>query len=69
MSTLSVPLPAVLEKFIKNMVDSGKAANKADVVRRALMQYREEEAFNSFMRAKQEKNLSGDLDELAKIYR
>ena len=73
MSTLSVPLPAVLEKFIKNMVDSGHAANKADVVRRALMHYREDQAFNSFLRARQEgiegKNLKGDLDELAQIYR
>ncbi len=72
MSTLSVPLPAFLEEFIKSMVDSGYAANKADVVRKALIKLREDEAVNSVLRAEQEgregKNLSGDLDELAKMY-
>lgn len=72
MSTLSVPLPAFLEEFIKSMVDSGYASNKADVVRKALIKLREDEAVNSVLRAEQEgregKNLSGDLDELAKMY-
>ncbi|MCX6715406.1 MAG: hypothetical protein NT077_00095, partial [Candidatus Taylorbacteria bacterium] len=72
MSTISVPIPAVLEEFIKHMIDSGHAANKADVVRKALMQMREDEAVNSVLRGEQEgregKNLSGDLDELAKVY-
>lgn len=72
MSTLSVPLPAFLEEFIENMVKSGFAANKADLVRKALIKLREDEAVNSVLRAEQEgregKNLSGDLDELAKIY-
>ena len=68
MSTISVPLPSFLEEFIEKMVASGQAANKADVVRRALIKYREDQALDSFLRAKQEENLSGDLDELAKIY-
>lgn len=72
MSTLSVPLPAFLEEFIEKMVDSGYAANKADVVRKALIKLREDEAVNSVLQAEQEgregKNLEGDLDELAKIY-
>lgn len=72
MSTLSVPIPAVLEEFIKDMVANGRAANKADVVRKALMKYREDEAVNAVLRAQQEgregKNLEGDLDELAKRY-
>jgi len=72
MSTLSVPIPSSLEEFIKYMVDSGYAANKADVVRKALIQLKEEEAVNLVLRAQQEgregKNLKGDLDELAKIY-
>jgi Arc/MetJ-type ribon-helix-helix transcriptional regulator len=72
MTTISVPIPSFLEEFIKNMVGSGYAANKADVVRKALIRLKEEEAINSILRAQQEgregKNLEGDLDELAKIY-
>lgn len=72
MTTISVPIPSFLEEFIKNMIGSGYATNKADVVRRALIRLKEEEAINSMLRAQQEgregKNLEGDLDELAKIY-
>jgi len=72
MSTISVPLPAFLEEFIKSMIDNGYGANKADVVRKALIKLREDEAVNSVLRARQEikegKLLAGDLDELAKIY-
>jgi len=72
MSTISVPLPSFLEEFIKKMVDSGQAANKADVVRRALMQYREDEAFNAIMQASQEvkegKIYSGNIEDLVKKY-
>ena len=72
MSTISVPLPAFLEEFIEKMIGSGYGANKADVVRKALIKLREDEAVNSVLRAEQEgregKNLEGDLDELAKIY-
>ena len=72
MSTISVPIPSFLEEFIKQMVESGHAANKADLVRRALIRYREDEAINSVLRAEQEiregKILEGDLDLLAKKY-
>ena len=72
MSTISVPIPAVLEKFIEDMIADGRAANKADLVRKALMKFREDEAVNSVLRGMQEgregKNLEGDLDELAKLY-
>jgi Arc/MetJ-type ribon-helix-helix transcriptional regulator len=54
------------------MIDSGFAANKADVVRKALIKLKEDEAVNSVLRAEQEaregKLLEGDLDELAKMY-
>jgi len=72
MSTISVPLPAFLEEFIDDMIRSGHAANKADLVRKALIKYKEDEAVNSVLRAEQEiregKLLEGDLNELAKIY-
>ncbi len=72
MSTISVPIPAFLEDFINNMVSTGYAANKADLVRKALIKLREDEAVNSVLRAEQEgregKTLEGDLRELAKKY-
>lgn len=66
MSTLSVPLPPNLEAFINNQVKSGYAANKADVVRRALIRFSEDEAVEAILRASQEPTLKGDLRELAK---
>ena len=69
MTTISVPIPASLEAFIKEMIDNGFAANKADVVRKALFFLTEEEAVNVVLRGQREgregKNLSGDLDALA----
>ena len=51
------------------MIKSGHVANKADLVRKALIKYREDEAVNSVLRAEQEvregKLLEDDLDELA----
>ncbi|MFA5997210.1 MAG: hypothetical protein WC791_01830 [Candidatus Paceibacterota bacterium] len=70
MSTISVPLPPELEKFINNQIKSGNAANKADVVRRALVRFAEDEAVRDVLEASQEvkdgKVLRGDLRELAK---
>lgn len=69
MSTISVPIPASLETFIKEMIEKGYATNKADLVRKALIKLREDEAVDSVLRAEKEGaegiNLKGDLDELA----
>ncbi len=69
MSTLSVPISAQLEEFIKNQIKSGNATNKADVVRKALMKLREEQAINDVLEAMKEPTLRGDLRELAKKLR
>ncbi len=70
MTTISVPLPEELTKFIDQMIASNKAENKAAVVRRALYELSEQEAINDLMEAHKEvdegKILKGDLDELAK---
>ena len=70
MSTISVPLPANLEEFVNRMVKSGEAANKADVVRKALRRMSEEEAVNAILEAQREiadgKGLRGNLRDLAK---
>ena len=72
MSTLSVPLTPKLEEFINQQVKSGRAANKADVVRRALVSFSEEEAVQEVLEAHREvmegKLLRGDIRELMKKF-
>jgi len=51
MTTLSIPINAELEEFIQDQIDEGKAANKADVVRRALKHYCEDQAFMDVLEA------------------
>ncbi len=69
MSTLSVPLTPELEAFIKMQVKSGHASNKADVVRRALTKFSEDEAVRAVLDAAMEPTLRGDLRTLAKTIR
>ena len=70
MTTISVPITGEQEKFINDLVKSGKAANKAHAVRRAIDLFAEEEAIASVLRAEQDlkegKVFYGDLDKLAK---
>ncbi|MEI6280556.1 MAG: hypothetical protein WCP17_00970 [bacterium] len=70
MTTLSIPVSGDLEKFIERMVRDGKGANKADVVRRALREYEENEVLETILKAEREislgKGLKGDLRELMK---
>lgn len=66
MSTLSVPLTPELEKFINSQVKCGRASNKADVVRRALTRFSEDEAVEAVLRAAEEPVLRGDIRKLMK---
>ena len=69
MSTLSVPLTPKLEEFINDQVKSGRAANKADVVRRALVALTEEEAIREVLKAAREPIIRGDIRKLMKKFR
>lgn len=69
MTTLSVPLSADLEEFIKRQVKSGRSPNKAAVVRSALKLLSEEEAVQAVLRSEREPTLRGDLRVLAKKLR
>ena len=73
MAILSVPVSGELAEFIERMVKEGKGANKADVVRRALREYRENEAVENILQAEREfaqgKVLRGDLRELVKKFK
>ena len=70
MVTISVPITPKQEKFIKELVKSGRAANKAHVVRYALQRLSEEEAVAAVLDAEREivegKGLRGDLSTLLK---
>lgn len=70
MSTLSVPMTKYLESFIDDMIRRGLAPNKAEVVRRALIHYAEDQAVEAVLRSEQEaregKVLKGNLKKLMK---
>jgi len=70
MTTISVPIPAHMEKSLNNLIKSGYGSNKADVIRRAITKTIEDEAVMDVLRAQQEikegKGLKGDLRELMK---
>lgn len=70
MSTLSIPLPNNLETFVETMVRRGVAANKAEVVRQALLNYAEEQAVAAVLRSEQEikegRILRGNLKKIIK---
>jgi len=60
-------------EYIENEVRAGNYANKAQLVRKALDKFREDEAVEAVLRsereAKEGKIFHGDLDELAKKFR
>ncbi len=66
MTTLSVPLTPELEKFVNRQVKEGNAANKADVIRKALKFFREQQAVAAVLSAEREPTLKGDLRDLMK---
>jgi len=69
MSLLSVPLTPELEKMINKLVQNGIAANKADLARKAIEYFAQEQAVQEILKAEREisegKGLHGNLDELA----
>lgn len=70
MNTITVPLSNSLDEFIEEQVRLGNAGSKAELVRRAIQRFKEEEFIQSVLKAKQEirdgKGLKGELDELVK---
>ncbi len=64
MATISVPLSAKLEQQLDALVAEGVGSNRADVMRRALKNFAEEEAVNAVLKAEREPVLRGDLRKL-----
>jgi Arc/MetJ-type ribon-helix-helix transcriptional regulator len=71
MTTISVPINSALDEFIEEQVRLGNVASKADLIRQAIVLYKEEKFISQILKAQQEikqgKALRGDLDELAKL--
>lgn len=72
MITISVPVTAVQEKFIKSLVKSGRAANKAHAVRLGIDALAGDTSFSSLQRSLQEardgKVMYGNPRELIKKF-
>jgi Arc/MetJ-type ribon-helix-helix transcriptional regulator len=70
MSTLSVPLTTELEDFLEKYIQQNKGSSKAEVVRRALYDFVENEAIMVVLKSEQEaregKIIRGDLKKLLK---
>ncbi len=54
MATISVPLSAELEHRLDTLVSDGAGSNRADVMRRALERFAEEEATNAILASERE---------------
>lgn len=54
MTTISVPITPIQEKFLKALVKSGRAANKAHAVRLGIDALAEDTTFSSLQRSLQE---------------
>ena len=69
MTTISIPITTELNEYINEQVRIGKAASKAELIRRAIIRYKEDDFIATIQRASQEvkdgKALTGDLDMLA----
>ena len=69
MTTISIPITNELNDFINEQVRLGRASSKAELIRRAIINMKEEEFIATVLKAKQEvkdgKALKGDLDTLA----
>jgi Arc/MetJ-type ribon-helix-helix transcriptional regulator len=69
MSTISVPIPPHLEEAINNLIKNGNGSNKAEIIRRAITRFVEEEAVNVILKAQQEPTLRGDLRDLSEKFK
>lgn len=66
MTTISVPLHKKNEEKLDELVKSGAGSSRADVMRKALERFAEEEAVEAVLQAEREPVLRGDLRELVK---
>jgi Arc/MetJ-type ribon-helix-helix transcriptional regulator len=69
MTTISIPINDSLNDFIDEQVRLGNSSSKADLIRRAIIRYKEEIFIQSIMEAREDvrkgRVFTGDLDKLA----
>ena len=69
MTTVSVPLTEEQHRHLMQLIEQGIGTNKADVLRKALEKFAEDQAVEVVLRASKEPRLTGDLDELVRKLR
>ena len=69
MTTISVPLHKKHEEKLDELIKSGVGSSRADVMRKALDRFAEEEAVQAVLRAEREPSLKGNLRTLARRLR
>ena len=69
MTTISIPITSELNEFIDEQVRIGNASSKAELIRRAIRMFKEEEFIKSILEAQKDvkrgRVFRGDLDKLA----
>lgn len=68
MTTISVPLTADLLQALESFIRHNRGRNKADVMRRALEKYLEDQAVEAVLQAQREPSLRGNFDDLLKKF-
>ena len=73
MTTISIPITTELNEFIDEQVRLGNASSKAELIRRAIVKFKEDQFLMDILEAEQEvrdgKVFTGDLDKLAKGFK
>jgi len=69
MTTISIPLNNELNSYIDEQVRIGNASSKADLIRRAIIKFKQDEFIKSIKEAREDvrkgRVFRGDLDKLA----
>ena len=68
MTTISVPLNDEQYRRLMHLIEQGIGTNKAEVLRKALDKFSEDQAVEEILKAEKEPTLKGDLDELMKKF-
>ncbi len=67
MTTITVPISGELEALIALLIDQGVASSKADLVRKALRKFAEDQAVADVLEAHKEPRLTGKLKDIARL--
>ena len=66
MATISIPINSQMDEFIEEQVSLGNVASKADLIRRAITLYKEEQILSEILKAQREISDGKGLEFLGK---